>query len=134
MIGAPHWSPDDTERLGKLIDAGISSGRAARTLQVTRSAASGRAYRLGWRFGVPRAPEQRVPSPKCLLRREPVPRLPRSKMSPEDRPVAFSCQFDRETHAEIDALAKAHKTSKAQMIRHLVEWGLQDVRSEDGAE
>ena len=45
---APDWTTEMTDQLVKLLDQGMSRGKAAKILGVTRNAAIGRAYRIGY--------------------------------------------------------------------------------------
>lgn len=130
MTYHPHWSEEQTRRLGEIIDAGLSSGRAARTLRMPRSAVIGRAARLGWHFGTPRPPEQRIAPFRTLRGERAAPKRRRPVMSAADRPRALTCRFDPEAYAEVCRLAKAGRLSKMQVIRELVEWGLEAARAE----
>lgn len=131
MSGAPAWPDDKTEVLGRFIDQGVSITKTARAMRLQRGAVSGRAYRLGWRFGAPRTEAQRVPPYKVIGRQ----RLPNAKRrppttNPAERPVYVCCAFDRDTYAEIMLRVRAEGSSRAQIVRELVEWGLEAVRSE----
>jgi hypothetical protein len=129
------WPEDRTEALGRCIDAGLSITKTARALHVARGAVSGRAHRLGWRFGGPRSPEQCVKPFRIIAAgaNRPAPRPRLSRPRAEDCPVKVTCTFDLDTFAEITRRAGVEAISRPQVIRELVEWGLEVVRAEAAA-
>lgn len=131
MSGAPPWPEDRTSRLGELIDNGASASQAARAMGIGRGAVTGRVFRLGWRIGVPRTEAQRTPPFLCIrwgLDQPVTPRPPRVRRDPADAPVRVACNFDRETYDIILARANAEGVTRLQIVRELVEWGLEAVQ------
>lgn len=133
MTRAPSWGDDRTSKLGELLDAGASSGQAARALRVGRGAVSGRAHRLGWRLGVPRTEDQRNPPFMCIRRGPIVPRKQRPARDPAEAMKGVHCAFDRETYEYIARRAVAQGVTRPQIIRELVEWGIEAADMEGDA-
>jgi hypothetical protein len=118
----PLWSKrEQVERLGELIDKGLSASQAAEAMghRYTRNAVLGKAFRLGWSFGTPRTPEQKA---YATAARKTPQRTPTGYVSAM---IHVACAFDPETYAQIVAHATKHGISAPAAIRELVEWGLE---------
>jgi hypothetical protein len=117
------WAEPEIERLGELIDAGLSSRKIARRMHRKDGAIQGKAWRLGWSFGQPRTADQRTATRTADGRRY-------ARKSPS---IKVCITFDDETYAEILSHTKGRTINRVQVIRELVEWGLEAVRHEAAA-
>lgn len=114
----PPWTSAEVQLLAACIDEGLTGSQAARRIKRPRAGVIAKAWRLHWHFGSART-SQEVPV-----------RLPRQPAPPCQRKVKsghpLSVTFDDETYAQIVALSRPH-VSRAQIVRELVEWGLEAV-------
>lgn len=117
---AKQWPVARIEELGLLVDAGFSANQAARRLAVSRNAAIGEARRRGWRFG-----KVRDPATLSISIRSKRLKSPPLNHHPEVQGHNMHCRFDPDTYETVKQLAKRDGVTMAQMIRDLVEWGLE---------
>lgn len=104
-----------------MIDAGLSSGQIARAMRRTRDSVCGQARRMGWKIGEPRRAEQRLPPFRKVATSG------RRIVAAEDLPVTFTLRLDPDTYAEVVARARAAGRNRIEIIRDLIEWGLEAV-------
>lgn len=104
-------TPDQRQQVLSLLEAGVRPSAVARSTGVPVNTV----YRVNWLRRNPNYEKERQE------RRRKAP--PRVNAGFVDRRVTIG--FDDPTLEQIDARAKADGVSRAEMIRQLVEWGLE---------
>ena len=124
------WSDADLKRLGDLIDSGLSSRKIARTLRRPSGTVQGQAWRLGWSFGRPRTEDEKR-SPGMRAEAESQRRAARADSAAKPGRRKLTILFDEDAYADIVTKASKDRLSRAQIVRELVEWGLEAVEQGD---
>lgn len=116
-----HWTPLMDHQLGQNIDAELSTRRIAAAMGLTEGAVAGRAARLGWPIGRPRTMAQ-IERADMLKR---VKKLKRPGRGQRVFETKFFVACDDEMADAIKERARQHNVTFAEMVRCLIEWGLE---------